>query len=58
MKAMDPAGVMENPQTGFPQLLGRAAPAHRLHSLDNDLSLRAKVIYDPLEEHADRQGDR
>ncbi len=60
MKAMDPAGVMENPQTGFPQLLGRAAPAHRLHSLDDDgpLFQKAKVMYDSLEENADRQGDR
>ena len=30
----------------FPQLLGRATPAHRLHSLDNNRSLEAKVMYD------------
>jgi len=33
---MDPAGAMENPQTGFPQLLARATPAHKLHSLDDN----------------------
>jgi hypothetical protein len=36
---MDPAGAEENPRTGFPLLLGRATPAHRLHSLDNNESL-------------------
>ena len=33
MKAMDPAGTMENASWRFPQLLGRATPAHRLHNL-------------------------
>ncbi len=53
---MDPAGAMENPQTRFPQLLGRAVPAHRPHSLSN--SLKAKVMYDSIERHAERKGDR
>jgi hypothetical protein len=44
-KAVDPAGAVENASETskpidsssrrFPQLLGRASPAHRLHRLDN-----------------------
>ncbi len=46
-----PRRASDGPKLGnrrFPHMLGRAAPAHRLHGPDNNRSLKAKVMYDSL----------